>query len=365
MHGMIEGAMESPKGVDRRTFFRRFAQVAGVMAAAGSGALKPSPADAFFSFGPKVNARWQPLVSALKDYVTRAYVKYDKEKAKSALELLKANGITEEEVSPLQNSNRFLMPKDMFLTYFYIESPTIMPVVKLFLIAVHDVFDGFIVDGQKRSTLFGRKLEAYDRVLLGEEVFSTIDAPPVALPYNLASKESSKPQWVIAIPYRWIHDLYGRQAAGLEQRLVEELTIHEITHIVHHTRDEMLPFLAQFGYKMDDDRVMSSVDDLISYLGSTLHTYHQAERLILERICHADAYYGSSANFAHLNALKQIKDGLVALSAEVNRRNPSYPRDPLKISDQQCYASMTLLYHRAEERLAALKDSSGDSAAFQ
>ena len=83
----------------------------------------------------KVNPRWQPLVSALKDYVTRAYVKYDKEKAKSALELLKANGITEDEMSPLQNSNRFLMPKDMFLTYFYIESPAIMPVIKLFLIA--------------------------------------------------------------------------------------------------------------------------------------------------------------------------------------------------------------------------------------
>jgi hypothetical protein len=361
MRGTIEAALESPKGVDRRTFFKRFAQVTGIMAAAGTGTLSPSPAAASFSFGPKVDPRWQSLVSALKDYVTRAYVKYDRAQAGSALELLKANGITEDEVSPLQNSNRWLMPKGMFLTYFYIESPAAMPVIKLFLIVRRDLFDGFTVDGRKRTSLFGRKLEVYGRVLLGEEIFSTIAAPPVALPYNLAPGESSKPDWVIAIPYKWIHDFYGRQAAGLEQRLVEELTIHEITHIVHHTRDELLPFLAQFGYRMDDDRPMSSVDDLIGYLKTKLPTYHQAERLVLERICHADAYYGSSGNFAHLNALKQIKDGLVTLSEEVSRRDPSYPRNPLKISDQQCGASMTLLYHRAVERLAVLKDRSWDS----
>lgn len=361
MRGMIETAMESTKGVDRRTFFRRFAQVAGIMAAAGTGTLGASPTAAFFSSGPKVDPRWRPLVSALKDYVTGAYVKYDGAQAESALALLEANGITEDDVSPLQNSNRFLMPKGMFLTYFYIESPTAMPVIKLFHIAGRDRFDGFTVDGRKRTSLFGRKLEVYDRVLLGEEVFSTIDVPPVALPYNLAPKESSKPDWVIAIPYKWIHDHYGMRAADLEQRLVEELTIHEITHIVHHTRDELLPFLAQFGYKMDDDRPMSSVDDLIGYLKTKLPTRHQAERLILERIYHADAYYGSSGNVAHLNALKQIKDGLVTLSEEVSKRDSSYPRNPLKISDQQCYASMALLYHRAVERLAVLKDRSWDS----
>lgn len=358
---MIEAAMESPKGVDRRTFFKRFAQVAGIMAAAGTGTLGPSPAAAFFSLGPHVDPRWRSLVSALKDYVTHAYVEYDGAQAESALGLLKAAGITEDEVSPLQNANRFLMPKGMFLTYFYIESPTAMAVIKLFHIARRDLFDGFTVDGRKRTSLFGKKLDTYDRILLGEEIFSTIDVPPVALPYNLAPGESSRPEWVIAIPYKWIHDHYRSQAAGLEQRLVEELTIHEITHIVHRTRDELLPFLAQFGYRMDDDRPMNSVDDLISYLKTTLPTRHQAERLILERICHADAYYGDSGNVAHLNALKRIKDGLVALSEEVSRRDPSYPGNPLRISDQQCYASMALLYHRAVERLAVLKDRSGDS----
>ena len=352
MRGTIEAAMESTKGVDRRTFFKRFAQVAGIMAAAGTGTLGPSPSAAFFSSGPKVDPGWRPLVSALKDYVTGAYVKYDRAQTKRGLEMLKANGITEDEVRPLQNANRFLIPKGMFITYFYIESPAAVPAIKLFLLSGRDRFDGFIVDGRKRTSLFGRELEGYDRVLLGEEVFSTIDVPPVALPYNLAAGESTKPDWVIAIPYKWIHDHYGLQAAGLEQRLVEELTIHEITHIVHQTRDEMLPFLAQFGYRMDDDRPMGSVEDLIGYLKAKPPTYHQTERLTLERICHADAYYGRSGNFAHLNALKQIKDGLVALSEDVARRDPSYPRNPLRISDQQCYASMTLLYRRALERLA-------------
>jgi len=111
---------------------------------------------------------------------------------------------------------------------------------------------------------------------------------------------------------------------------------------------------------MEDGWPMHSVDDLIAYLRTTLPSYHQAERLILERINNADAYYGSSANFEHLNALKQIKDGLVSLSEEVHRRDSTYPKNPLKISDQQCYASMTLLYHSAEERLAVTKDHSLD-----
>ena len=63
--------------VDRRTFFKRFAQVAGVLAVgAGAGTLKPSTAEAFFSFGPKIEPRWKGLVSQLKEYVICCYIKY-------------------------------------------------------------------------------------------------------------------------------------------------------------------------------------------------------------------------------------------------------------------------------------------------
>lgn len=98
------------------------------------------------------------------------------------------------------------------------------------------------------------------------------------------------------------------------------------------------------------------MDDLVDYLQAKRLTYHQAERLILERIYYADAYYGSSGNFSHLSALEQIKEGLTRLSKEVNKENPSYPKNVLKISDQQCYASMTVLYYRAVQQLAMIKD---------
>jgi hypothetical protein len=343
--------------VDRRTFFKRFAQVAGVLAVgAGAGALKPSTAEAFFPFGPKIDPRWKGLVSQLKEYVTCCYVRYDAARAKAALTALGAYGIRENDVSPLQNVNRCLISKGLFLTNFYVESPIVAPAVKLFTIAKRDVFDGFVVAGQKRTRLFGIALEDYDRVLLGEEAFSTVNAPPVAQAYNLAPDGSSKPEWAIAIPYEWIRDVYRRQAPDLEERLVEELTIHEIAHIVHKTREELIPFLAQFGYRIDDDRPLRTVDDLVDYLKIKRPTYHQAERLILERIYHADAYYGSSGNFSHMSALELIKGGLTRLSEEVNKQEPSYPKNVLKISDQQCYASMAVLYHRAVQQLAMFGD---------
>ena len=343
--------------VDRRTFFKRFAQVTGVLAVgAGAGTLKPSSAEAFFSFGPKIDPRWKGLVSQLKEYVTCCYVKYDAARAKTALAALGAYDISENDVSPLQNVNHCLISKGLFLMYFYVESPVIAPAIKLFTIAKRDVFDGFVVAGRKRTSLFGMALENYDRVLLGEEVFSTVNAPPVAQGYNIVPDRSSKPEWVIAIPYEWIHDLYRRQAPDLVDRLIEELTIHEIAHIVHKTRDELIPFLAQFGYRIDADRPMLTVDDLVDYLKTRRLTYHQAERLILERIYYADAYYGSSGNVSHLSALEQIKDGLTRLSKEVNKEDSSYPKNVLKISDQQCYASMTVLYYRAVQQLAMIKD---------
>ena len=125
---------------------------------------------------------------------------------------------------------------------------------------------------------------------------------------------------------------------------------------MHKTRDELIPFLAQFGYRIDDDRPLRTVGDLVDYLKTKRPTYHQIERLILERICYADTYYGSSGNFSHLSALGQIKDGLTRLSEEVTKDDPSYPKNMLKLSDQQCYASMAVLYYRAVQQLAMIRD---------
>jgi hypothetical protein len=348
--------MKDNINIDRRNFFKSFAKVAGVAAmAAGGLSVKPAAADAFF-FGPKIDPRWKGLVSNLKEYITRTYVRFDINRARIALQALAPYGITEADVTPLQNVNRCLLPRNMFLTYYYMNSASSIPAIKLFNIASQDIFDGFIVDGHKRATLFGRKLDSYHRVLLGEEIFSTVDVPPVAMPYDLATPGSSKPEWVIAIPYGWIHDLYGRQAAGIEERLIEELTIHEITHIVHQTREELLPFLAQFGYRMDDDRPLGSVDDLVGYLGTKPATFHQAERLILERIYDADSYYGDTGSRAHLGALKRIKDGVLRLAKDINRSDPRYPSNLLRFSDQQCYACMAYLYGRAADQFALQKD---------
>jgi hypothetical protein len=348
--------MDSVKDVGRRNFFMGFAKVAGVAAlAAGGLAAKPSTAEAFF-FGPQIDPRWKGLVANLKEYVIRTYVKFDMDKARAALQALEVYGIKEQDVTPLQNVNRILLPKEMFLTHYYVESAAAIPATKLFKIEKRSVFDGFVVDGRRRTTLFGRPLDTYDRVLLGEEIFSTIDAPPVALPYNLADYGSPKPAWVIAIPYGWIHDLYGgfgKSTTTVEERLVEELTIHEITHIVHQTREELLPFLAQFGYRMDDNRSVTSVDDLVDYMRSTPATYHQTERLILERIDNADHWYGSSGNVGHLVALRQIRDGLVRLAKKINTHDSAYPVNLLKFSDQQCYSSMAYLYTRAADRYAS------------
>ncbi len=307
--------------------------------------IPPCPAEAF---GSKIDLRWRPLVTALTDYLNYAYATHDEQKAEATLESLKTYGIEKSDVAPLQNVNRRLMANHLFLMCFNTDSGR-MPVVKLFLIATTDVFDGFTVGDRKKTTLFGRELGTYRRVLLGEEVFSSADVPPVALSYNLAEKTSRNPDWVIAIPSGWIRGLYG--SGGMQERLVEELTIHEIAHIVYETRDELLPFLAQFGYLMDDDRPITSVGDLIAYLKNRRLTYHEPERLILERIFHAEDHYGISGNIEHLMALWHIKDALTELSEEVNRQDRTYPRDPLKMSDQQCYASMALLYYRELKRL--------------
>jgi len=218
-------------------------------------------------------------------------------------------------------------------------------------VAKTDVFDHFVVDGRKKTSLFGRQMGSYRRVLLGEEIFSSADVPPVALAYNLGQES---PDWVIAIPYGWIKDRY--RSGEIRDRLVEELTIHEIAHIVHETKDELIPFLCQFGYRIDDDRPLTSVADLIAYLKERRLTYHEPERLILERVSHADAYYGSSGNTVHLKALCHIKEALVQLSEEVNRQDRTYPRSLLAMSDQQCYASMTFLYHRSVTGMGEAKE---------
>ena len=343
------------KNVGRRNFFKSFAKIAGVAAVTAGGlSVTPKSADAFF-FGPKVDPRWKGLVAALKEYVTRTYVKYDMAKAQTALGILATYGISEKDLTPLPNINRCLLPKEMFLTYYYIDSPAGIPAIKLFKIERQSIFDGFVVDGKRRTTLFGRTLAGYHRVLLGEEIFSTIEAPPVALPYNLAPYGSTTPEWVIAIPYGWIHELYGGfagRATAIEDRLVEELTVHEITHIVHQTKDELLPFLAQFGYRVDDDRPITTVDDLVSYLKVKPATFHQAERLILERVSDADHWYGQSGNMAHLAALRQIRDGITRLARDINRRDPAYPQNLMRFSDQQCHACMAYLYNRAADRFA-------------
>jgi hypothetical protein len=348
--------VESIKDIGRRDFFRSFAKVAGIAAmAAGGVTMKPAAADAFF-FGPKIDPRWKGLVANLKEYITRTYVKYDMTKASAALQNLAPYGITEQDVTPLQNVNRCLLPRDMFLTHYYVGSTAAVPSIKLFNISSRGSFDGFMVDGYRRTTLFGKKLDPYERVLLGEEIFSTLDIPPVAMPYNLAAPGSTRPEWVIAIPYGWIHDLYGRQSSGIEERLVEELTIHEITHIVHQTREELLPFLAQFGYRMDEEQPVGSISDIVAYLRVKPVTFHQAERLILERIYDVDSYYGDTGNVAHLIALRQIRDGILRLAVEMNRTDPKYPSNILKFSDQQCYACMAYLYNRAADQFALRKN---------
>jgi hypothetical protein len=348
------GRFEWSDFTGRRTASKRLSlSVLIAVVVAGLVSVLPGAAEAF---GPKVDPRWRPMVAALREYVKYAYTRHDEKRAEAALVSLKTFDIAEADLAPIQNINRYLIPKNMFLTCSNADSGAV-PVVKLFLVAKTDVFDGFIVGDRKKTTLFGKKLGAYRRVLLGEEVFSSAEVPPVALAYNLAQKSPQNPDWVIAIPYGSIQDL--NRSADVRERLVEELTIHEIAHIVYETRDELIPFLAQFGYRMDDDRPMTGVADLIGYLKERRLTYHEPERLVLDRIYNADAYYGSSGNVVHLKALRQIKEALVQLSEEVNRQDRAYPKNLLRISDQQCYASMTLLYHRALEQLAALRNRSG------
>jgi hypothetical protein len=316
-------------------------------------------ATAAVSLGPKIDPAWKPLISDLKNYVTYAYVAYDRTRMRTAQEALRAHGIIEDDLFPLQNINRYLIPNDMFLAYFYIESPAMLPVVKLFLIRERNVFDSFEADGKRCRSFFGEPLNGYVRVFLGDEVFSTANVPPVALPYAPSSRGSSEADWVIVIPYGWIQDLYGRHSDGLRGRIVEELTIHEIAHIVHRTRDELIPFLAQFGYKVGDQKSIRCIDDLIEYLQERRFTYHQAERLVLERIHNADAYYGGSGNTTHLGALTEIKDSLRRLSELVNKRDQKYPLNMLRMSDQQCWASMALLYREAVQRQARLENPHG------
>lgn len=312
--------------------------------------LSTGTAGAFSVSDRKIDSRWRPLVSGLNEYIQHAYVKYNRPKAQIALESLRQYGLTDEDLVPLQNVNRHLIEKGMFLAFFYLESPTIIPVAKVFLLVRQDVFDGFLADGTKCSTLYGRELGSFDRVLLGDEVCSSANVPPIALAYDLARVNSERPGWVIAIPSGWIGSLYGKRPGGIQERLVEELTIHEVAHIIHKTRDELIPFLAQFGYKINGSRRIEKIDDLIQYLREQRLTYHQAERFILERIFNADSYYGRSGNAAHLNALSEIKEGLEDLSRQVHEYDKFYSANMLRISDQQCWASMALLYHRAVQR---------------
>lgn len=344
--------MNSPSGIDRRTFFKRFAQIAGAMVLGGGANVLNTGAAGAFSVitARQIDPRWQPLIVALNDYIQHAYVKYNRIKAKAALESLGQFGLKDDDLVPLQNINRHLIVKGMFLAFFYLESPTIIPVAKVFLLMKQDVFDGFTIEGVKCSTLYGKELGSYDRLLLGNEVCSSATVPPIALAYDLAPAGSQTPAWVVAIPCAWIENLYGRRPGGIQERLIEELTIHEIAHIIHKTRDELIPFLAQFGYKAGGSRRIEDVDDLIQFLRERRLTYHQAERFVLERIYNADSYYGSSGNAAHLSALTEIKDSLQKLSRQVHECDHCYPANVLKISDQQCWASMALLYHRAVQK---------------
>jgi hypothetical protein len=344
-------AMNSSDRIDRRTFFKRFAQIAGtVVLGGGTNMFCAGTGGAFSIADQKIGSRWRPLVAGLNEYVQHAYVKYDRRRARIALESLHRYGLNDEDVIPLQNVNRHLIAKGMFLAFFYLESPTIIPVTKIFLLVKQDIFDGFLVQGTKCSSLYGQELGSYDRVLLGDEVCSSVSVPPIALAYDLAYAGSQTPAWVIAIPSAWIESLYGKRVGGIQERLIEELTIHEIAHIIHRTRDELIPFLAQFGYKIGGSRRINEIDDLIRYLREHRLTYHQAERFILERIYNADSYYGSSGNAAHLSALSEIKNGLEDLSKQVHEHDRYYPVNMLRISDQQCWASMALLYHRAVQR---------------
>lgn len=339
-----ESALKSSGGVDRRTFFTRFAQVVGV-AAFGTKILCPGPTNASPIPVVKGDPQWWPLIAAIRRYVNHAYIEYDRVKARLAFDALREYGLTDEDLIPLQNLNRRLVPNGIFLTFFYMEAPTIIPVAKVFLVTKHDLFDGFMTDGGKCSNLYGEELDSYDRVLLGGEVYSSAHVPPIALAYDLASPDSQASAWVVAIPSGWIENLYGNRPGGIQERLIEELTIHEIAHITHRTRDELIPFLAQFGYRIGGRRI-ESTEDLVTYLYESRLTHHQSERFILERIYNADAYYGSSGSTGHLSALKEIKNGLIDLCEQVNRRNPSFPKHIIKISDQQCWGSMALLYYR-------------------
>ncbi len=215
--------------------------------------------------------------------------------------------------------------------------------IKLFNIASQDIFDGFVVDGRKRTALFGKKLETHRSAMLGEEILSTVEIPPVAQAYNLADPVAPKPDWAIAIFYGWIHNLYGKQAAGVEERLVEELTIREITHVIHRTGEELLPFLPRFGYRMEEDSPLSSMDDLIAYLRTRPATFHHAERLVLERIYDVDSWYGETANKTHMEALRQIKEDMERLAGQVGRVDPTYSAKILRLSDRQCHAHVAFL----------------------
>jgi hypothetical protein len=103
---------------------------------------------------------------------------------------------------------------------------------------------------------------------------------------------------------------------------------------------------------MEDDRPVGSVDDLVNYLRVKPATFHQAERLILERVYDVDSYYGDTGSTTHLVALKQIRDGAIRLAGEIHRTDPRYPSRLLKFSDQQCHACMACLYKSAADQLA-------------
>ncbi len=203
--------------------FERVFRSAYVTALAAALLLASPCAYGFSGSEQKADQARDGLVFQLKKFVEAAYVRGDSDAAARELRALASWGIDANDVNPLQAINRCLMPKGLFLTSSYTGSVPAKPVVKLFSIAKQDVFDHFVVDGSKRETLFGRRLGGYRRVLLDREIFSTSDASPVAMPYNLGPSGSSAPAWVIVIPYGSLHDLYGSRDPSMEERLVEEL----------------------------------------------------------------------------------------------------------------------------------------------
>lgn len=292
------------------------------------------------SHKPYVEARAEKILAALKEYVKAVYLKPDAQRAENAKEELALLGVPSQEMVPIGKINRILIPMNLFL-YYYCD-PFGPPVIKIFAIERKDLFDGFIISTRKHTRLFGKDMGSYTRILLGKELFTTRDVPPLALHMNLYPEEPNG--WVIAIPYWSLLEFQSRYPQGAVERLVEELTIHEIAHIVNNTDDELIAFLAQFGYRMQPEIEINTVEEIITFLAQLKPSYGNFERFVLNRICYAELYYSKSANMFHLQALRRLREGLRAICQQIARANPAFTKDLLKISDQQLYASLAYMY---------------------